>query len=87
MVDGSANSSLQNAPKTHSDMVVLPARGQLVGLPNKVLILSRTRLLERKRLEIASRDRFAVVPTNFESPYTHFGGYGWAGRQIMQEWK
>ena len=58
---------------TYSDMIVLPARGELVRLPDEVLVLGWTRLLEGHRLEVAGRDGLAVVPANFEGPDTHFG--------------
>jgi hypothetical protein len=56
-------------------VVILAPRGEPVGLRRVVALLprSRTRLFERKRLEVACRDGFAVVPPNFERAEAHSG--------------
>jgi hypothetical protein len=59
--------------KTHPDVIILPTSGKSVTLRRKVLLLtdSRTRFLERHRLEITRGDGFGVVPSDLKGTETH----------------
>lgn len=71
---------------TYYDMVVFATCGQLIGLAHEVLVLGRARLLEWKRLEVASWDRFAVVPADFQCFNTHCCRYLEVQRGV-HEWR
>jgi len=55
-------------------MVIFSPCGEAVGLACEALVLGGTRLLERDRLKVASRDGLAIVPPNFESSDAHVMG-------------
>jgi hypothetical protein len=59
--------------ETYANMIILPTGGQPIRMTGEPVFVAyiRSRAFERQRLEVTSRNRFGVVPSNLECSKTH----------------